>query len=184
MIKSIFQNPFHWVIASSLLQRIRWCNVNEYLSNIFIFSIPCHSKVKHLSFLWHNSPPSLASEALFGVTTLPATEKTRSLLLLAIGIAKTTLTRKARRGSASWWFFHQFSWSISEGASGITFSYVEHSLWKLLVGVVVKMMWFDQDTKQKQKSRKIPVKFLNNPGIENKGKSRPEKSRDWKSWSR
>ena len=81
-----------------------------------------------------------ASEALFGVTTLPATEKTRSLLLLATGIARTTLTRKARRGSASWWFFHQFSWSISEGASGITFSYVEHSLWKLLVGVVVKMI--------------------------------------------
>ena len=50
-----------------------------------------------------------ANEALFGVITLPATEKTRSLLLLATGIAKTTLTRKARRGSASWWFFHQFS---------------------------------------------------------------------------
>ena len=80
-----------------------------------------------------------ANEALFGVITLPAAEKTHSLLLLA-GIAKTTLTRKARRGSAPWWFFHQFSWSISEGASGITFSYVEHSLWKLLVGVVVKMI--------------------------------------------
>ena len=79
-----------------------------------------------------------ASEALFGVTTLPATEKTRSLLLLATGIARTTLTRKAR-GSASWWFFHQFSWSMSEGASGITFSYVEHSFWNLLVGVVVTM---------------------------------------------
>ena len=32
--------------------------------------------------------------------------------------------------------------------------------------------------KYKQKSRKIPEKFPNNPGIENKGKSRPEKSRD------
>ena len=81
-----------------------------------------------------------ASKALFGGTTLPATKKTHSLLLLATGIAKTTLTRKARRGSASWWFFHQFSWSISEGASGITFSYVEHSFWNLLVGVVVTMI--------------------------------------------
>ena len=81
-----------------------------------------------------------ATEALFGVITLPSTEKTHSLLLLATGIAKTTLTRKARRGSASWWFFHQFSWSISEGASGITFSYVEHSFWNLLVGVVVTMI--------------------------------------------
>ena len=71
-----------------------------------------------------------ATEALFGVTTLPATEKT---FLLTTGIAKTTLTRKARRGSASWWVFHQFSWSMSEGASGITFSYVEHSFWNLLV---------------------------------------------------
>ena len=81
-----------------------------------------------------------ANEALFGVIPLPATEKTCSLLLLATGIAKTTLTRKARRGSASWWFFHQFSWSMSEGASGITFSYVEHSFWNLLVGVVVTMI--------------------------------------------
>ena len=44
------------------------------------------------------------------------------------------------------------------------------------------MMWFDQHTKQKQKSRKIPDKFLNNPGIKNKGKSRPEKSRDPGIW--
>ena len=43
-------------------------------------------------------------------------------------------------------------------------------------------MWFDQHTKQKQKSRKIPEKFLNNPGIKNKGKSRPEKSRDPGIW--
>ena len=33
-----------------------------------------------------------ASEARFGVTTLPATEKTLSLLLLATGIAKTRFT--------------------------------------------------------------------------------------------
>ena len=43
-------------------------------------------------------------------------------------------------------------------------------------------MWFDPQTKQKQKSRKIPEKFLKNPGIKNKGKSRPEKSRDPGIW--
>ena len=133
MIKSIFQNPFHGVIACSLLQR-EWI----YLSNIFIFSIPCLSKVKHLPFLWHNSPPSLEQPKLS--LEWQHCLQLKRLLLLATGIAKTTLTRKARRGSASWWFFHQFSWSISEGASGITFSYVEHSLWNLLVGVVVKMI--------------------------------------------
>ena len=44
------------------------------------------------------------------------------------------------------------------------------------------MVWFDQHMKQKQRSRKIPEFFSNNPGIKNKGKSRPEKSRDPGIW--
>ena len=38
MIKSIFQNPFHGVIACSLLQWNRWCNVSEYICQISLFS--------------------------------------------------------------------------------------------------------------------------------------------------
>ena len=139
--KAFFKTLF---TASSLLQRNRWCNVSEYICQISLFSQSHVSQkwciCRHVFTMTQLSTFSGASEALFGVKTLPATEKTRSLLLLATGIARTTLTRKARRGSASWWFFHQFSWSMSEGASGITFSYVEHSFWNLLVGVVVTMI--------------------------------------------
>ena len=46
----------------------------------------------------------------------------------------------------------------------------------------VVVVTIDPQTKQKQKSRKIPEKFLKNPGIKNKGKSRPEKSRDPGIW--
>ena len=62
MIKSIFQNPFHGVIACSLLQWNRWCNVSEYICQISLFS------QSHVSQKW--------SICLYYDTTLPATEKT------------------------------------------------------------------------------------------------------------
>ena len=47
--------------------------------------------------------------ALLGLTTLPATEKTRSDLDEAAGTGKTTLTSLAKRGNWDSWCFHHSS---------------------------------------------------------------------------
>ena len=54
-----------------------------------------------------------ARQALFWVTTLPAILNTRSLLLLATGMGKMTLTKKARRGWDSFHFHHGWDLCLS-----------------------------------------------------------------------
>ena len=54
-----------------------------------------------------------ARQALFWVTTLPAILNTRSLLLLATGMGKMTLTKKARRGRDSFHFHHGWDLCLS-----------------------------------------------------------------------
>ena len=123
-----------------------------YLSNIFIFSIPCHSKVKHLSFLWHNSPRSLASEALFGVTTLYATEKTRSLLLLATGIGQPWPEKQEEEvlpGGSSTNSVGQWGSIWDNLFINININININSFWNLLVGVVVTMILIKNWKKQK-----------------------------------
>ena len=56
--------------------------------------------------------------ALLGVTTLPATEKTRSDLDEAAGIGKTTLTILDRRGNWASWCLHHSNWSTEDSSSG------------------------------------------------------------------
>ena len=57
--------------------------------------------------------------APLGVTTLPATEKTRcSDLDEAAGTGKTTLTSLARRGNCVSWCFPHPSWSTEDSSSG------------------------------------------------------------------
>ena len=65
--------------------------MSEHICQISFFLNPMSLKSEAVVFtMTQLSTYSGASEAIFGVTTLPATEKTRSLLLLATGIAKTT----------------------------------------------------------------------------------------------
>ena len=67
--------------------------------------------------------------ALLGVTTLPATEKTRSDLDEAAGTGKTTLTSLARRGNWVSWCFPHYSWSTVDSSSGNSWKdFVLHSV--------------------------------------------------------
>ena len=67
--------------------------------------------------------------ALLGLTTLPATEKTRSDLDEAAGTGKTTLTSLARRGNWVSWCFPHYSWSTEDSSSGNSWKdFVLHSV--------------------------------------------------------
>ena len=123
-----------------------------YLSNIFIFPIPCISKVKHLSLLWHNSPPSMEQAKLslewqhclqlkrlihfyclpLGLQRQPWPEKQEEEVLP--GGSPTNSVGQCLREHLGW-PFHTI--------------YVEHSFWNLLVGVVVTMILIKNWKKQK-----------------------------------
>ena len=144
-----------------------------YLSNIFIFPIPCISKVKHLSLLWHNSPPSM-EQAKLSLEWQHCLQLKRLIhfYCLPLGLQRQPWPEKQEEevlpGGSS-------TNSMSEGASGITFSY--NICWALILEPSCGC-GSDDDTDKELKETKILEKFLNNLGIKNKCKSRPKKSRD------
>ena len=138
MIKSIFQNPFHGVMASSLLQRNRWCNVSEYICQISLFS-QSHVSQKWSICLYYDTTLHLlwSKRSSLWSDNIACNWKDSFTFTACHWDCKDNPDQKSKKRSICW-KFHQFSWSMS--TSGITFSYVEHSFWNLLVGVVVTMI--------------------------------------------
>ena len=86
----------------------------KHLFVIYFYRMPMFLNRPRLDLtITQASTFSGARQALFWVTTLPAILNTRSLLLLATGMGKMTLTKKARRGRDSFHFHHGWDLCLS-----------------------------------------------------------------------
>ena len=98
------------LLVNGLVMQEGTNQLTKYLLVIHFDRIPiCLNRPRFDLTITQASTFSGARLALFCVTTLPATLKTRSLLLLATGMGKMTLIKKARRGRDSSWIFHHCS---------------------------------------------------------------------------
>ena len=168
MIKSICQNPFHIVIASSLLQRNRWCNVREYICRISQFP---ESHLKR-------------EASVFTITQLLLWSKQSSFWSDNI-----SCNWKASLALSAWNLNPKDNPDQKGKKIVIMIMMITVNVMMRLVVVVTIIMikigenhviWPAHETQTK--ILKNPGKFSKNPGIKNKGKSRPEKSRDPGIW--